>query len=317
MELIRGIHNLRLRHRQCVLTIGNFDGVHQGHQAVLRQLVAKAKAFGVPSMVMVFEPQPQEVFAGDKAPARLSLLRDKVRLLAEIGIDRLLCVQFNPRFAAMSATQFIDNLLVEKLAIRFLVVGDDFCFGKGRQGHYSDLVTAGKQHGFEVNNTQSFVLNEQRVSSTQIRAALANDHLDDAEALLGHRYALTGRVVHGDALGRTIGFPTANVLMKRQVIPVQGVYAVEAELANGRLVSGMANIGRRPTVKGTRPQLEVHLFDFNGDLYGQRIKVDLVAKLREEQSFASVDALKDQLAQDKVVARRRLEQESPRVQQLN
>lgn len=306
MELIRGIHNLRERHRHCVLTIGNFDGVHLGHQAVLRQLVEKAKAYGVPSMVMVFEPQPQEVFAGDNAPARLSLLRDKVRLLADIGIDRLLCVQFNHRFAAMTAQQFIDHLLVDKLAIRYLVVGDDFCFGKGRQGQYQDLIDAGKSSDFEVNNTHSFMLDQVRVSSTKVRAALADDDLNRAESLLGHRYALTGRVAHGDALGRTIGFPTANVMMKRQVIPVQGVYAVEAELADGRLIKGMANIGRRPTVKGTRPQLEVHLFDFDGDLYGQRIKVDLVAKLREEQSFQSIDALKQQLELDKVTARQQL-----------
>ncbi|MBW8191876.1 bifunctional riboflavin kinase/FAD synthetase [Neiella marina] len=315
MELIRGIHNLRDRHRQCVLTIGNFDGVHLGHQAVLRQLVAKAKVYGVPSMVMVFEPQPQEVFAGDKAPARLSLLRDKVRLLSQMGIDRLLCVQFNHRFAAISASRFISHLLVEKLAIRYLVVGDDFCFGKGRQGQYQDLVTAGNDHGFDVNNTHSFMLQQVRVSSTKIRAALADNHLDIAESLLGHRYALTGRVVHGDALGRTIGFPTANVLMKRQVIPVQGVYAVETELADGTQVLGMANIGRRPTVKGTRPQLEVHLFDFDGDLYGQRIKVELVAKLREEQRFASVDALKQQLELDKITARQQLVSDTASAQQ--
>lgn len=308
MELIRGIHNLRTRHQGCVLTIGNFDGVHLGHQTVLKQLVAKAKSMNLPSCVMVFEPQPQEVFTGQNAPARLSLLRDKVRLLKELGVDRLLCIHFNATFSALTAQQFIEELLLSKLQVRYLVVGDDFRFGLKRQGDYALLQQAGQQHGFAVSNTQSFMMSQARVSSTDIRAALAKDYLQDAAAMLGRPYAITGRVVHGDALGRTIGFPTANVLLKRQVLPVRGVYAVQVELKSGLRYTGMANIGSRPTVKGTRQQLEVHLFDFKGNLYGQHIQVELVAKLREEQPFASVDALTEQLHKDRINAQLQLAQ---------
>ena len=305
MELIRGIHNLRAQHHGCVLTIGNFDGVHRGHRAVLQQLVAKAKALGLPSTVMVFEPQPQEFFAGHSAPARLSLLRDKVRLLRELGVDRLLCVQFNTRFATLTAEQFIQQLLVDKLGVRYLVIGDDFRFGAQRLGDYQTLVAAGQTHRFVVTSTQSFVLCEARVSSTEIRAALAEGRLNDASQLLGRPYALTGRVVHGDALGRTLGFPTANVCLKRQVIPVRGVFAVRINLPCGSSHVGMANIGSRPTVRGKRQQLEVHLFDFNNDLYGQHIQVELVEKLREEQLFNSVAELTQQLQQDKLNAQSR------------
>ncbi|MCM2680602.1 bifunctional riboflavin kinase/FAD synthetase [Echinimonas agarilytica] len=308
MELIRGIHNLRPEHQGCVLTIGNFDGVHLGHQAVIKQLVAKAKEYQLPSTVMVFEPQPQEVFARETAPARLSLLRDKVQLLAELGVDRLLCIQFNQHFSSLTAEQFISQLLVTQLAVKFLVVGDDFRFGQKRQGDFDLLLKAGQQHHFVVANTASFVLSQMRVSSTKIRAALSTNQLDDAQSMLGRKYALTGRVAHGKALGRTIGFPTANVFMKRQVVPVKGVYAVEVELASGERRTGMANIGTRPTVNGTRCQLEVHIFDFEGNLYGQRIRVELVAKLREEQPFASVEALTAQLHQDKLNAQSSLAQ---------
>ncbi|GAA3708658.1 bifunctional riboflavin kinase/FAD synthetase [Oceanisphaera sediminis] len=302
MELIRGIHNIKPWHRGCVLTIGNFDGVHLGHQAVLSRLVEQARRLKVPACVMVFEPQPQELFTGAEAPPRLTRLREKYQQLARLGIDRLLCVRFNADFAAQSPDEFIRGLLVDKLGVRFLVVGDDFRFGQNRGGDFELLTRAGKAFDFEVVSTQSWRMNSRRVSSTLIREALAADRLDDAANMLGRPFALCGRVAHGAKLGRTIGFPTANVALKRQVIPVSGVYVVEL-LLNGRRYPGVANIGDKPTVCGTRALLEVHLFDFSGDLYGKQVEVELRHKLRNEQKFASFALLKEQIQRDAAEAR--------------
>ncbi|QSX41642.1 bifunctional riboflavin kinase/FAD synthetase [Shewanella cyperi] len=298
MELIRGIHNILPAHRGCVLTIGNFDGVHRGHAQVIASLVEKAEHFGLPATLMTFEPQPQELFRGDDAPARLSLLRDKIVLLDELGIDRLLCVNFNRKFADWPAESFIEDLLVKRLGVRYLVVGDDFCFGKGRLGNFDMLRRAGEKFGFAVVNTHSFTLGDQRVSSTAVREQLAKGNLEQARRLLGHPFTLCGRVAHGQKLGRTLGFPTANIAMKRKVVPVRGVFAVRLWWDGSDIYDGVANIGFRPTVKGQMCQLEVHLFDFDGDLYGRRVEVELVAKIRDEQPFESLDALKKQITND-------------------
>ena len=303
MELIRGIHNIRPRHHGCVLTIGNFDGVHQGHQAVLEQVRAQAKRLGLPSMVMTFEPQPMEFFGHDKAPARLTRLRDKYVQLNKLHIDRLLCVNFNQRFASMSPSHFIRDLLVERLGVKFLVVGDDFCFGRNRQGNFAMLQQAGKHFGFDVVSTQSFCVEQTRVSSTAIRQALKADHLSEAAQMLGRDYSISGRVSHGRKLGRTIGFPTANIPLKRCVSPVSGVYVVQVLGIQGEPLGGVANIGQRPTVNGVRQQLEVHLFDFTGDLYGQQLEIVLLHKLRDERKFESFDALKQQIELDAETAR--------------
>ncbi|WP_174849772.1 bifunctional riboflavin kinase/FAD synthetase [Yersinia artesiana] len=303
MELIRGIHNIRARHHGCVLTIGNFDGVHRGHQALLEQLKREGQRLGLPVMVMIFEPQPLELFAADKAPARLTRLRDKARYLADAGVDYLLCVKFDPRFAAITAQAFVAQLLVEKLGVKFLTVGDDFRFGAGRQGDFQLLQQAGAEFGFDVISTDSFCDGGLRISSTAIRQALSDDDLVLAETLLGHPYRISGRVVHGDELGRTIGFPTANLPLKRLVAPVKGVYAVDVYGLGPKPLPGVANIGTRPTVAGVRQQLEVHLLDVTMDLYGRHIDVVLRAKLRNEQRFASLDALKQQIANDVVTAR--------------
>lgn len=302
MELIRGIHNLAPQHRGCVLTIGNFDGVHQGHQVVLDQLKEKAKQLALPSCVMIFEPQPLEYFAGARAPARLSLFRDKYEQLRLLGIDRLLCVRFSGELAALPAEQFIEQLLVAKLAVQHLVVGDDFRFGQARQGDFALLQAAGLTHGFSVASTMSVQLAQQRVSSTLVREALRDGRLADAAFMLGRPYQIRGRVAHGDKLGRTIGFPTANVALKRQVSPVGGVFAVEV-ICSGNTYQGVANVGARPTINGHEARLEVHLFDFSGDIYGQHVSVQLHHKIREEQKFASFDALKEQIQQDVLAAR--------------
>lgn len=314
MELIRGLHQLRDRHKGCVLTIGNFDGVHLGHKEVLKRLQKQAKAMQLPMAVMVFEPQPSEFFLGKSAPARLTRLRDKYIQLSRLGVDRLLVAKFNQEFANQSANQFIEELLVERLNVKMLVVGDDFCFGAQRKGDFHRLQRAGKKHDFQVLDTQSFCLDADRVSSTYVRQALENNDLQTAEAMLGRPYSISGRVAHGRKLGRTIGFPTANVLLKRLVSPIMGVYAVEvyAEHINmdaksaqieAKPLLGVANIGHRPTVNGIRQQLEVHIFDFDKNLYGEHIEVVLRHKLREEKKFASFERLKVQIQQDALTAK--------------
>jgi riboflavin kinase/FMN adenylyltransferase len=303
MKFIRGIHNLREQHRGCVLTIGNFDGVHRGHQALLSRLCEEGRQRNLPVVVMIFEPQPLELFAADKAPVRLTRLRDKVRYLSEAGVDAVLCVRFDRRFAAQTADSFVADLLVDKLDVKFLAVGDDFRFGAGRQGDFLLLQTAGVNYGFDVISTQTFCDGGIRISSTAVRQALAEDDLPLAASLLGHPYTISGRVVHGDALGRTLGFPTANLPLRRYLSPVKGVYAVEVYGLGDKPLPGVANIGTRPTVAGLRQQLEVHLLDVAMDLYGRHIEVAIAKKIRDEQRFASLDALKEQIAKDVVSAR--------------
>ncbi len=303
MKLIRGIHNLQAHYPGCVLTIGNFDGFHRGHQALIAQLQTEGRRRGLPVMVMIFEPQPQEHFAGAAAPARLTRLRDKVKYLAEAGVDAVLCVTFNQRFAAMDARSFVSQLLVDKLGVKFLCVGDDFRFGAGRQGDFAFLQQASQAAGFEVMSTSTYTEGGKRISSTLVREALNNDHLVVAEMLMGHPYRLSGRVEHGQALGRTIGFPTANVSLKGRPAPINGVYAVEVMGIGAGPLAGVANVGTRPTVAGSVQRLEVHLLDMTLDLYGQHIEVVIRAKLRNEQRFASFDELKRQIANDVVNAR--------------
>lgn len=303
MELIRGIHNLKPKHKGCVLTIGNFDGVHLGHQSVLRQLRKKSSELQLPSTVMTFEPQPLEMMIGGRAPARLTRLRDKYAALQSQSIDQLLCVNFNRKFASLSADEFIEQLLVEKLGVKYLVVGDDFCFGHKRQGDFAMLQAAGIKHGFDVVSMNTFSIDNRRVSSTMVRNALADDDLTAAEALLGRPFSIFGKVSHGEKLGRTIGFPTANIPLKRCTDPVNGVYAVEVLGITEQVVQGVANIGKRPTVGGIRTQLEVNLFDFTDDLYGKQLEVILKKKLRGEEKFASFDVLRQQIEKDVVAAK--------------
>ncbi|MDO6487940.1 bifunctional riboflavin kinase/FAD synthetase [Colwellia sp. 4_MG-2023] len=297
MQLVRGIHNIQPSDHGCVLTIGNFDGVHKGHQRVISALVARAKALNCVAAVLVFEPQPQEVFAQDKAPARLCRLRDKYSLLSKLGVQRLICVNFTMKFANQSAEQFIEHLLVEKLGIKHLIVGDDFHFGKDRIGDFSMLAQAGKKFGFEVTDTASCKMENCRVSSTAIRAALDKDDLANVENMLGRPYSIIGKVFHGDKRGRQLGFPTANVLLKRHNSPLTGVFAVKIKTLGG-LFNGVANIGARPTVNGIREQLEVHIFDFSDDIYGQCIEVIIIKKLRQVMKFENLAALTAQIKLD-------------------
>ena len=298
MELLRGLHNLKAEHRGCVLSIGNFDGVHLGHCAVLSRLLIEAQRLQVPSTVLTFEPQPEELFSGDNAPARLSRLRDKFVQLDKLGLERLLCISFTHQFANLSAQSFIDELLIKRLDVKFLVVGDDFHFGYQRQGDFKLLKEAGEKHGFTVLDTQSLMQQKQRISSTRIRDLLASGDLQQAAQLLGRPYSITGRVGHGRKLGRTIGVPTANLFLKRRVSPVSGVFVVSILGVDDKVYQGVANIGQRPTVQGVRQQLEVHLFDFNADLYGMQLEVVLEKKLRNEVCFDTFAQLRIQINKD-------------------
>jgi len=305
MQLVRGIHNIRPQDHGCVLTIGNFDGVHLGHQQVIKALVSKAKALNCVAAVLVFEPQPQELFSPDTAPARLCRLRDKYNLLAQLGVQRLICVNFTIKFSQQSAHYFIEHLLVEKLGIKHLIVGDDFHFGKNRQGNFPMLCQAGQKLGFAVSDTASYKMADCRISSTAIRQALEHDELASAEQMLGREYSIIGRVFHGDKRGRQLGFPTANVLLKRRVSPLSGVFAVMVNTNTGQF-KGVANVGARPTVAGVRQQLEVHLFDFDQGLYGQCIEVIIKKKLRPVIKFDSLEALTKQIKKDSEQAKQAL-----------
>ncbi|MBL0710139.1 MAG: bifunctional riboflavin kinase/FAD synthetase [Colwellia sp.] len=305
MQLVRGIHNIQSKDHGCVLTIGNFDGVHKGHQRVIAALVSKAKALNCIAAVLVFEPQPLELFSPETAPARLCRLRDKYSLLAELGVQRLICVNFNRKFASQSAEQFIEHLLVEKLGVKHLIVGDDFHFGKNRVGDFAMLSQAGQKFGFDVTDTASCKMANCRVSSTAIRDALAQGNLVDVENMLGRPYSIMGKVFHGDKRGRQLGFPTANVLLKRRNSPLNGVFAVKIKTKAGTF-NGVANIGARPTVNGVRQQLEVHIFNFNDDLYSQCIEVIIKKKLRQVMKFDSIEALTAQIKLDSEQAKEQL-----------
>ena len=303
MELVRGLHNLRPEHRGCAATIGSFDGIHLGHQAVLTQLAAHGRERRLPVTLITFEPQPREYFMPQEAPPRLTRFREKLEVLQHCGIDRVVCLRFNAYLASLTADEFIQRIMLDGLAVKYLVVGDDFRFGKGRIGDYALLEQAGKTHGFPVVTMPTFNVGNHRVSSTRIRVALNKGDFNSAEALLGRPYWMSGRVAHGDKRGRTIGFPTANIFMHRNAVPVNGVFAVEMCGIDDRPIAGVANVGTRPTVDGSRALLEVHLFDFDRDIYGRHVQVSFMKKLRPERKFESFELLKRQIELDAEQAR--------------
>ncbi|OAJ33678.1 bifunctional riboflavin kinase/FAD synthetase [Piscirickettsia salmonis] len=293
---------LRDRRGQCqfpsgsVATIGNFDGVHLGHQSVLSQTKRQAERLGLPAVIIIFEPQPAEFFMPAKAPRRLTPLRDKLLALNEAKIDAVLCLSFDADFAELTADAFIQEVLIKQLNIQHVVIGDDFRFGKKRLGDFNLLARWGKKRGFAVSPIDTLSQNAERVSSTRVRHALDQGDFTQAQILLGRAYRLNGRVIHGDKRGRTIGFPTANIALKRPSI-LHGVYVVSCQV-HGQIVRGVANVGQRPTVDGKRWLLEVHLFDFQQEIYGEYITVEFLQRLRGEQRFESFDALKIQILDD-------------------
>lgn len=305
MKLLRGLHNAGFDSTGCVATIGNFDGVHLGHQSVIRQLRAKAKVKGLPAVAIVFEPQPLEFFKGDQAPARIQSFREKFEALAWCHVDAVFCLKFDASLSRLSAGEFVTQVLLEHLQIKHLVVGDDFRFGGDRSGDFEFLKEAGAASGFSVENTptQTDMVRGERVSSTRVRQALSTADFALVERLLGRPYSISGPVLHGEKLGRTLGFATANIALKRRSSPLKGVYAVVATLEDGSEYKGVANLGVKPTVGSFRANLEVHLFDFEGDLYGQRLTVRFVEKIRDEQKFSGLEQLTAQIQQDAKRAR--------------
>lgn len=303
MQIIRGFHNLRQRHRGCVMTIGNYDGVHRGHQAVLEALKRKGRAASLPALVMTFEPTPQEFFAPGTAPARLSSLREKIEDMAAFGVNRVLCARFDARMAALPPERFIRDYLVDGLGARFVVVGDDFRFGHNRAGDFALMRTLGERYGFEVASLQTFSNGCARVSSTRVREALAAGDTDTAAALLGRPYRVTGRVVGGQRLGRKLGFPTANLRFGRRPAPAFGVYAVSVRVRPDTPRAALASFGTRPTVNGRDCLLEVYVLDFGEDLYGRRLDVEFLKFLRPEARFDTLDALTAQMHRDEDEAR--------------
>jgi len=286
------------------LTIGNFDGVHPGHRAMIARLSEAARSRGLPAAVMTFEPQPQEFFAPDQAPARLTSLREKLELLRQCGVAGVYVCRFDYAFAQLTADDFVRRVLRDGLAVKWLLVGDDFRFGARRAGDFAHLKSMAPQSGFDVEAMGSVVVAGARVSSTAIRACLEKGDLDGAQRLLGRRYAISGRVVDGDKLGAKIGYPTANVQLKRFKAPLSGIFVVDVEGLGAAPLPGVASLGVRPTVKERgRPTLEVHLFDFDDLIYGKRITVRFLQKLREEQKFADLDSLVAQMRLDAVAAR--------------
>lgn len=304
MYLARGLSHLRLGMEGCVATIGNFDGVHLGHRAIIENLAAQGRAMGLPVVVVLFEPQPREYFVPQQSPSRLSRFREKVTQLAKLPVDVVLVLHFDQALAGLQPEAFIHQVLVESLRVRYLVVGDDFRFGKNRHGSFAMLKQAGAVHGFEVADTESVQVAGVRVSSTVIRSALAAGELSLAKTYLGRSYSVLGRIGRGAQLGRQLGFPTANIPMMRKKTPLQGVFAVTMTGISASPLPGVANVGSRPTVDGLGPvQLEAHLLDFTGDLYGALVEVHFHHKLRAERHFSSVEVLRGQIESDVQQAR--------------
>lgn len=310
MRVLRGLHTIPDDFPGCVATIGNFDGVHLGHQAILKSLKQAAAQQAVPTLVMMFEPQPKEFFAPDVAPPRLANLREKFQDLASYGVDYVLCLPFNQALRSMPAAEFIQQILVDGLKVRHLIVGDDFRFGCDRSGDYQLLQQAGEAAGFLVQDTPTLELDGERVSSTRVRSELASNNLSRVGRLLGRNYSMSGRVAFGRQLGRTLDTPTANVMVKRAKLPLSGVYAVRVYLDDqssaraGNEYFAVANVGIKPTVAGQpEPSLEVHLFGFKGDLYYQHLTVEFLHKIREEQKFDGLDALQNAIERDKQAAK--------------
>ncbi|MBS0611963.1 MAG: bifunctional riboflavin kinase/FAD synthetase [Proteobacteria bacterium] len=302
MELIRGRDHLSAA-RGCALTIGNYDGVHLGHRAMIGVLKQRAAALGCVSAVLAFEPSSKEFLDPEDAPPRLTRWREKFTHLAALGVDHFVTLRFDERMRATTPEAFVRELLVEGLGVRHVVVGPDFRYGCRAAGTVDTLRAAGGQFGFEVEQIGGVAFEGERISSTRVRAALARADYTQAARLLGWRYRMTGRVAHGKKLGRSLGFPTANLPLKRRKSPVWGIMAVRVHGIEAAPLPAVASLGTRPTVNGVEPLLEVHVFDFDGDLYGRPIEVEFVRKLRDEVRFDSLDALVAQMNVDAAQAR--------------
>ncbi|MGB8077271.1 MAG: bifunctional riboflavin kinase/FAD synthetase [Gallionella sp.] len=306
MQILRGLYPPDSR--PVALTIGNFDGVHLGHQALLKELQEAAQARGLQTAVVIFEPHPREFFTPQQAPARLTSLREKLEFFSGLGIDRVHVCRFDARFAKMSAVDFV-NALYQKLFARFVLIGDDFRFGSGRSGDFALMEKIGAKLGFEVQAVHSVKHDGVRISSTAVRATLAAGQMRTAQRYLGRHYSISGRVVHGDGMGKKIGFPTANIQFKHNRPPVAGIFVVNAHAEGLDVLQGVASLGVRPTVKQQdKPVLEAHLFEFSQQIYGRHLRVEFLQKLREEEKYPDLAALTRQIELDVEQARKWFDQ---------
>jgi riboflavin kinase / FMN adenylyltransferase len=303
MKLLRGLDKILSFENGTVATIGNFDGVHLGHQALLAALRKRADKVKLPMVVLLFEPQPNEYFHGLKAPARLTSLREKLDVLRLCQVDYVCCLKFNETLALMPAQDFAKHYFFSSLQVKYLLIGEDFHFGQGRRGDVQLLQEIGNKTGCFVQIFPNFSLENDRVSSTKIRDALAQGQLAQASEFLGRTFNLCGRVTKGEGRGRQWGIPTANLSMHRLILPLKGVFYVQVQRGKGEWLQGVANLGSRPTVDGRKNILEIHLFDFDENLYGEMLRVFFLHKLRDEVKFLSVDALIAQIYNDITAAK--------------
>ncbi|QWD63757.1 bifunctional riboflavin kinase/FAD synthetase [Polynucleobacter sp. MWH-UH2A] len=299
----------------CALTIGNFDGVHRGHHALLKQLVAGARERDLTSCVLTFEPHPKEFFSPKEAPPRILNLRDKLAALADLGIDRVVVEHFNSAFARLSPEEFVSEIIVKRLNTKWILIGDDFCYGAKRAGNFASLKAAGEKYGFEVSSIQTILEDGERISSSALRSALANGDMKQAEKLLGRPYAISGHVIHGQKLGRKLGFPTLNLAVANHLHhrkpATTGIFTAQVLGLGGEALPAVASLGVRPTVEDEgRVLLETHIFDYQQDVYGKIITVELLEKIRDEEKYDDLDTLTNAIAQDAKVARNYFQKKS-------
>lgn len=302
MRIIRSLYNFHHHNEECAVTIGNYDGLHKGHQAIVKKLLASAKKKNLTPVVITFEPQPNEFFNPNEIAPRLMRFREKVLALKDLGVEKIVVIRFNKSFSKMSAHDFVERVLVNGLKMKHIIVGDDFKFGCGREGDIALLKKYGEEFDFTTDDIPTVQEESDRVSSTRIRKALKQNDLALVETMLGRPFGMSGRVAHGDKRGRIIGFPTANIYLHRRAVPISGVYAVQVYGIEKKRVYGVANVGTRPTFDSTRSLLEVHLFDFDRTIYGEHLHVEFVKKLREEKKYDDFEALKAQIFKDAEVA---------------
>jgi len=307
-NFIRGIENLSKQHRPSVVSIGNYDGVHLGHQHVIATLLAKSRELGILSTVITFEPLAKEFFTPGSV-ARLTSIEQRAQMLSDLGVNQVVSIDFTKEFANYSPKSFVNNVLINSLGAKYLSVGDDFRFGKNREGDFAFLQKMGRQNNFEVSAHDTFQLDGERVSSGRVRYALKKFDFELAKQLLGRPYAIEGLVGRGQQLGRTLNFPTANIDLADYELALRGVFVVRCfinkanENRSIEPIYGIANLGNRPTVDGKSNRLEVHLFDFDKDIYGEFLTVEFLHKVRDEQKFTSVELLQLQIKQDVSVAK--------------
>ncbi|SNX27998.1 FMN adenylyltransferase /riboflavin kinase [Polynucleobacter meluiroseus] len=307
MNVFRGSTQFSVR-PACALSIGNFDGVHRGHRTLLKQLQSGAQERGLESCVLTFEPHPKEFFSAEQAPPRILNLRDKLAAFAKVGIDRVVVEHFNSAFARLSADEFVSEILVKQLNAKWVLIGDDFCYGAKRVGNFASLKAAGEQYGFEVSSIDTVLEDGERISSSALRDALANGNMELVTKLLGRPYGISGHVIHGQKLGRQLGFPTLNLAVANHLHhrkpATSGIFTAQVIGLSENPLPAVASLGVRPTVEDQgRVLLETHLFDFNQEVYGKIITVELLEKIRDEAKYADLDTLTQAIASDAAHAR--------------